>query len=144
MENHLGSRATFHTRMCQAEERTADPLWCYSWPKLLGQCQPRQIENNIDWGFLIKSKINFYHFWGRVGIPSQNQSSLLPQFKNLITTVDNCVGLIVGLQDPIIALAVGFGVSATIDRARCKIHAQLSWCFRQSCTTTDLIKGAYK
>ena len=83
---------------------------------------------------------NTNHFLGRVGISSQNPSILPFQFKNLFTIVFCHVGHIVCLLDPILGLAVGSDVSATVDRARFKINTQLSWCIRQSSTSTDLIK----
>ena len=67
--------------------------------------------------------ISYYHFWGGVGISSQNPSGLLPQFKNLDAIVDHGVGHVVRPQDPVRALAVGSGVGASVDRAGRKIHA---------------------
>ena len=76
---------------------------------------------------------------GRVGISSQNKGGLLPQFQNLDAVVCHGVGLVVCVQHPIFALAVG-KIGTTIDGPGLKGDAQLSWCCRLSATTTDLVK----
>ena len=81
-----------------------------------------------------------YHFRSRVGIPSQDPSGLLPQAQNLHAIVDHGVGLVVGVEDPVGALAVGPCVGAPVDRAGGKIDAQFTRCVGQGRATTYLVE----
>ena len=84
-----------------------------------------------------------YYFRGRIGFPGQDPGELVPQREELRAGVHDGVGLVVGLEDPVVAEAVRPRIGAAVDGAGRKVHAELSGRRSEPGTAADFTKRTY-